>query len=55
MPTSKRCQRNLRIKAEVSRLIGEGYSLKEASYAVADKWYLSQRQVERIYYETREA
>jgi hypothetical protein len=50
---SRRIERNKRIKKQVIKLNEEGYSLKEALNLVADRWYLSAKQVERIYYETR--
>ena len=51
--TAARMKRNRLIKAEIVELIAKGYSLKEALYAVADKWYLSRKMVEKIYYDTR--
>ena len=50
---SKRDERNRRIKRQIIKLLGEGFSLKEALYIVSDRWYLSMKHVERIYYETR--
>lgn len=50
---SRRIERNRRIKKQVIKLNEEGYSLKEALNLVADRWYLSAKHVERIYYETR--
>jgi hypothetical protein len=53
MPTTKaRTLRNTRIKSRIIRLMGQGYSLKEASYLTADRYYLSQRTILRVYYET---
>ena len=52
--TEARSKRNKLMKAELIELLGSGYSMKEASYCVADKYYLSQRQVLRIYYDTVE-
>jgi hypothetical protein len=50
---SRRSERNKRIKRQITKLQSEGFSLKEALYIVADRWYLSAKHVERIYYETR--
>lgn len=52
--TKGREKRNRLIKMELQELLASGYSMKEASYLLADKYYLSQRQVLRIYYETVE-
>jgi len=53
MPTTKaRTLRNIRIKSRIITLMGQGYSLKEASYLTADRYYLSQRTILRVYYET---
>lgn len=53
--TDKMMRRNIRIKAELEQRIVKGYRLKEALWAVHDlEWcYLSYKQLERIYYETR--
>ena len=51
MPTRK--ERNIKIKKQVQKLVDDGFSLKEALYLVCERWYLSKKHVERIYYETR--
>lgn len=50
--TDARQKRNSKIKEEITRLRAQGYLLKEAIYAVMEKYYLSYKQVERVYYET---
>lgn len=47
-----RLERNVRIKKGVMKQLDLGLSLKEALVVVAERWYLSPKQVERIYYET---
>lgn len=49
-----RKERNLRIKKAVEKQLELGLSLKQAVIVVGERWYLSPKQVERIYYETRE-
>jgi hypothetical protein len=51
--TKLRKLRNLKIKAEVLAELELGLILKEALYAVAERHYLSKKQLERIYYDTR--
>lgn len=50
--TEARQKRNEKIKREVLRLMRDGYTLQQAAYAVAEKYYLSMRQVQRVYYDT---
>ncbi len=49
-----RKERNLRIKKAVEKQLELGLLLKQAVIVVGERWYLSPKQVERIYYETRE-
>ncbi|HNX38784.1 MAG TPA: hypothetical protein PL124_09075 [Candidatus Cloacimonadota bacterium] len=49
----RREKRNLRIKREMTSLLRSGYLLYEAATVVAEKYFLSERQCYRIYYETR--
>jgi len=52
--TRQREHRNRLIKREIQRLLEDGFSLKEARYIVAEKYYLTAEHVKRIYYETGE-
>lgn len=47
-----RAERNTRIKRAVQKQLELGLSLREACEVVGERWYLSWKQVERIYYET---
>lgn len=51
--TDARAKRNQLIKAEIEAMLRKDYSLKEALYAAADKWFLTMKHVQRIYYDTR--
>jgi hypothetical protein len=51
--TEARRERNRMIKREVQAELALGLRLKEALYVVAERYWLSKSQVERIYYETR--
>ena len=51
--TAKRKERNSKIKKQVVALIERDYCLKQALHIVAERWYLSAKMVEKIYYETR--
>lgn len=49
-----RKERNMKIKRAVKQQLELGLNLKQALIVVSERWYLSPKQVERIYYETRE-
>ena len=47
-----RVKRNQRIKKDVIMQLEIGLNLKEALVVVGERWYLSPRHVETIYYNT---
>ena len=51
--TKARCERNMKIKKQVVALIKKDYPLKQALHVVGERWYLSAKMVEKIYYGTR--
>jgi hypothetical protein len=55
--TDKRRERNRKIKAQVKRHLDNGLLLKTAIFYVSQDvtWGLSERHIERIYFETPEA
>jgi hypothetical protein len=50
--TKARKERNVEIKQQVKDELENGLLLKQATYVVAEKYFLSRKHVERIYYET---
>ena len=50
--TKARSERNKRIKRQIIRQLDMGLSLKEALYVVSERWYLSAKHLERVYYDT---